>query len=358
MSRDRLAAMRAQQGVQRQYGDQQQSYPTSQSSYPSAAAEYPPPTDRYGDGGRGYVGQGNQYAAGPDDGGRNSYPPSNAYPPTNAYNNGAADDMSGFYQEISSIQDDLRAMNDNVTRISDLHSRSLNNMDENATQRIESQLDQLIEETRSMMGNLKTRIQNLERRPGSGRDGQIRQQQTGLVKAKFKEAIQNYQDVEKQYRQKYKARMERQYRIVKPDATPEEIRAAVNDEQGGQVFAQALMNSNRYGESRAAYQEVQERHKDIQKIEKTITELAQLFNDMSMLVEQQDETLNVIEAHAEKVNQDTEAGLGHTEKAVVSARAARKKRWICFFIILIILIIVGVAVGVEVSMHVNNNKSN
>lgn len=29
---------------------------------------------------------------------------------------------------------------------------------------------------------------------------------------------------------------------------------------------------------------------------------------MSMLVEQQDETLNVIEAHAEKVNQDTEAG--------------------------------------------------
>jgi len=28
--------------------------------------------------------------------------------------------------------------------------------------------------------------------------------------------------------------------IVRPDATPEEIRAAVNDEQGGQVFAQAV----------------------------------------------------------------------------------------------------------------------
>lgn len=43
------------------------------------------------------------------------------------------------------------------------------------------------------------------------------------------------------------------------------------------------MNSNRYGESRAAYREVQERHADIKKIEKTLTELAQLFQDVRMI---------------------------------------------------------------------------
>ena len=43
------------------------------------------------------------------------------------------------------------------------------------------------------------------------------------------------------------------------------------------------MNSNRYGEARSAYREVQERHADIKKIEKTLTELAQLFNDVSGL---------------------------------------------------------------------------
>ena len=42
-----------------------------------------------------------------------------------------------------------------------------------------------------------------------------------------------------------------------------------------------LMNSNRYGEAKSAYREVQERHEDIKKIEKTLTELAQLFNDVS-----------------------------------------------------------------------------
>lgn len=40
------------------------------------------------------------------------------------------------------------------------------------------------------------------------------------------------------------------------------------------------MSSNRYGESRAAYREVQERHEDIKRIERTLTELAQLFNDV------------------------------------------------------------------------------
>ena len=63
------------------------------------------------------------------------------------------------------------------------------------------------------------------------------------MKQKFVEAIQNYQSVEQQYRQKYKQRLERQFKIVKPDATPEEVRAVVNDDQGGQIFSQAVGSS-------------------------------------------------------------------------------------------------------------------
>jgi syntaxin 1B/2/3 len=74
---------------------------------------------------------------------------------------------------------------------------------------------------------------------------------------------------------------------------------------------------------------------------------------MSILVEQQDETINAIETTAGAVEKDVEQGfvlplvtgvacllivysssLGHADKAVVSARAARKKRWICFAIII------------------------
>ncbi|KAJ3502325.1 hypothetical protein NLJ89_g8940 [Agrocybe chaxingu] len=332
MARDRLAAMRAQQGN------------VSSNSYPTQAS-----------GNGGYQGRRTNPYAQQDD---------RAYEMSDEGEGGG--DMSAFYSEvraatpgtnagylirffqISSIQDTIRTLNDNVARIGDLHSRSLNNMDDVAAQRNAAQLDELVEDTSALGASLKRRVKALEAQGGSGRDGQIRKQQTAFVKSKFVEAIQNYQTVEQQYRTKYKQRMERQYKIVKPDATPEEIRAVVNDEQGGQIFSQALMNS-RYTDSRAAYREVQERHEDIKRIEKTLAELAQLFNDMSVLVEQQDETINVIQTQAAGVEKDTEAGLQYTDKAVTSARAARKKRWICFFITLVLLIIIGIVVGVVVN---------
>ena len=52
--------------------------------------------------------------------------------------------------------------------------------------------------------------------------------------------IQEYREVEAKSREKYRGRMERQYKIVKPDATPEEIRYAMDTDQGSQVFSQAV----------------------------------------------------------------------------------------------------------------------
>jgi syntaxin 1B/2/3 len=53
---------------------------------------------------------------------------------------------------------------------------------------------------------------------------------------------------------------------------------------------------------------VQERHAEIQKIEKTLTELAQMFSEMAMLVEQQDETIVNVETQAMGVDKDVSEG--------------------------------------------------
>ncbi|KAF5391247.1 hypothetical protein D9757_001994 [Collybiopsis confluens] len=291
MARDRLAALRAQQ----QGGASQM----SSNSYPTQAS---------GGGGGGYQPRrANPYAQ------QDSAYEMTDVKDTPATYSGDSDDMSAFYAEISSLQDSIRTFNENVSRIGELHSRSLNNTDDVAAQRNAAQLDELVADTSALSATLKRRIKALERQGGSGRDSQIRKQQTALVKSKFVEAIQTYQNVEQQYRTRYKQRMERQFKIVKPDASPEEVKAVVNDESGGQIFSQALLNSNRYGESRAAYREVQERHEDIKRIEKTLGELAQLFNDMSVLVEQQDETIQNIETTAANVEKDTEAGCNNLE---------------------------------------------
>jgi len=332
MARDRLAAMRQAQGGN-----------TNSDAPPSTGGQYTPRR------------AGNPYAQQDDRGYEMTSPKQSNISNVPAPNVGMGDGMSAFYSEISSIQDSLRTFNENVDRIGDLHSRSLNTTDDSTAQRNAAQLDELVQDTSALSATLKRRIQALAKQGGAGRDGQIRKQQTNLVKTKFVEGIQRYQQVEQQYRQRSKQRMERQFKIVKPDATPEEIREVVNDDGGGQIFSQALLNSNQYGAGKAAYKEVQERHQDIKRIEQTLAELAQLFNDMSILVEQQDEQIDVIQDQATKVDTDVEAGLGFTDKAVTSAKAARKKRWICFILLLVILIIIAIIVGVVVSNNVKKN---
>ena len=97
------------------------------------------------------------------------------------------------------------------------------------------------------------------------------------------------------------------------------------------------MTSTRHGEARSALREVQSRHQDIQKIERTITELAQLFNEMSIMIEVQEAAIDNIEQKAQETETHVESGLQATEQAVVSARAARRKKWWCLGLILLII---------------------
>jgi syntaxin 1B/2/3 len=90
--------------------------------------------------------------------------------------------------------------------------------------------------------------------------------------------------MEMRNRDKAKRGIERQYQIVKPDATPEEIRQVVEGGQEVQVFAQALRQSNRVANARGVLNDVQNRHEDIKKIAQTIMELQRLFEDMATCV--------------------------------------------------------------------------
>lgn len=60
--------------------------------------------------------------------------------------------------------------------------------------------------------------------------------------------------------------------------------------------------------ARAAFAEVQSRNQDLRKIEETITQLAQMMQDMATLVLEQDESVKMIETQAAQVNTDVEQG--------------------------------------------------
>ncbi|PPQ76563.1 hypothetical protein CVT26_013228 [Gymnopilus dilepis] len=226
--------------------------------------------------------------------------------PTAASPTGDGDfgDLSAFLDEDKSIQEELQHVRDNISRISDLRSQALEAVGDRSPD--SAQIEALTSETRDVLQDLKNRIGRLES-SRSRQDAQLRNNRIEFLRKKFLEVLQNYQREEQESRAKAKQRIERQLFIVKPDATAEEIQRAVD---GGeqQVFAQALTLSTRYGESRAAYREVEERQADLQRVERTLAELAQLFTDMATLVEQHDPVIKDIESTAADVNLNTQKG--------------------------------------------------
>ncbi|KXT04321.1 hypothetical protein AC578_7974 [Pseudocercospora eumusae] len=185
--------------------------------------------------------------------------------------------------------------------------------------------------------------------------------QVEALDRRIRKAINQYQQIESQFRKEVQEQQRRQYLIVRPDASESEIREATEGGGDTQIFQQALLNADRRGQAQSTLRNVQQRHDAIQQIERTMIELQQLFQDLDAIVVQQEAAVVDIEQKAEETHTHLEAGNVHVDKAISSARAARKKKWIClgiciaiFLIIVIIILIYGATAG---GWFKNDNKN-
>lgn len=235
---------------------------------------------------------------------------------------------NAILNECRDIDQGIDQIEGNLNQLRMLQDRSLNDADTSASSATSRQLDGLSSDTMAMYRNLTERVRTIKSSPESRQPKNAAQ--VGRVDRRLKQAIQSYQQVESAFRKKTQDQMARQYRIVRPDASEQEVQAAVEDtSQGSQVFQQALMQSDRRGQARAVLSAVQDRHAAIQKIEQQMIELAQLFQDMDTLVVQQEEQVAQIEQKGEEVVENLDKGNVELGGAVNSARGARKKKWIC-----------------------------
>lgn len=236
-------------------------------------------------------------------------------------------DPNAILNECRDIDRGVDAIERNLEQLRMLQQRALDDADSSASSGTNRQLDALSAETMNMYRGFTDRVRKVKSSPDSRLPKNA--PQVGRVDRRLKQAIQQYQSVESSFRKKTQDQMARQYRIVRPDASESEVRTAVEDTSGGQVFSQALMQSDRRGQARAALTAVQDRHVALQKIEQQMIELAQLFQDMDTLIMQQDVAVTQIEQKAEEVVENLDKGNEEIGTAIVTARKTRKKKWIC-----------------------------
>lgn len=128
--------------------------------------------------------------------------------------------------------------------IEELHGSALSNINDDQTEENGYRLEKAVRQTTKLNNQCKNKIKAIElgnaRMPASSGDLPMRKTQHAALKKKFIETIQRYQDIERTYQQKYRQRVERQIKIVQPNATQDEIERALDSDEPPQIFAQSV----------------------------------------------------------------------------------------------------------------------
>lgn len=152
----------------------------------------------------------------------------------------------------------------------------------------------------------------------------------------FLNATKKLQKLQQMYKDKYRQQLERQYKIVNPNATSEEIAKVTSDEGGAQakIFASAVRE-----DAKKTLSQMKDRFQDVKLIEKSILELHQLFLDLQTMVVEQGDIINRVEFNVDKTFDYTDDAAADMKLAVEYQKSIWKKKWI-----LIVLTIVGLII--------------
>eukprot|EP00121_Abeoforma_whisleri_P009507 Awhi_evm1s8743 len=248
-------------------------------------------------------------------------------------------EVQTFLSETDRIQGLINQIRSDTEKISEKHGQKLAAVSETQGNKNNQEIDDLNSDLTSCANKVRASLKKMDKELKSDTANKqsatyrMQCQQSAKISRDFFNAMTDYNDVQK--------RVQRQYRIVKPDVTDEEIDAALDSEAGDSIFAQQILSPG-HQEAKKALEEIKDRHEEIIKLEKSLRELNQLFQEIALLVEQQGEMLDHIEFNVgEAVDYTAEAKV-ELKAASSYNRAANKKKILFFILLLIIIAVVAV----------------
>lgn len=202
----------------------------------------------------------------------------------------------------------------------------------------QASLDAYQNSTAELISELRLRMKQLQHAAETGPSQEVsvkRAQHSGLAK-KLMDAASAYQEVQSRYKEQYKNRIRREYRVAKPGATEQEIEEAI--QANTNVFASQIA-TQQIAKHKKAYEDINLRHQEILKIEKSVTELYDLFIEMQQMLEVQQEQINFVESNVETAVGDIEQGNKEMQKAIKHRKSSRKISWIICICVTIVIVV-------------------
>ena len=154
-----------------------------------------------------------------------------------SYGQAAPREPNAILNECRDIDQGIDVMDTKLRELKVVQQRAIDDPDASQNTQTNRELDARSSELMALYRNFANRLRNIKSQKASGEPRNA--PQVGKVDRKLKNAIQQYQQADSEYRMNVENQMKRQYRIVRPDATPQEVDAAVEDSDN-RIFSQAV----------------------------------------------------------------------------------------------------------------------
>lgn len=160
--------------------------------------------------------------------------------------------MNAFFQEVGTIKTTMSNIRRNVKQIEEKYVQSLNSISIDQGSKSGNEIQQLIDSTNKSITDVRAKLEEMKKqnqqfsqtKTATSTEIRIRTNMHGTLTQKFLELAAEYQEVQTNYKNKYQEKIERQYKIAKPDATPEEIESAIESGDSSKVFANQILDSH------------------------------------------------------------------------------------------------------------------
>ncbi|XP_069047466.1 syntaxin 3b isoform X2 [Lepisosteus oculatus] len=231
--------------------------------------------------------------------------------------------MDEFFTQIEEIRSSIDKIDENVAEVKKLYSVILSAP--TTDQKTKDDLETLTNDIKKMANSVRNKLKSIERNieqdeERSSADLRIRKSQHSVLSRKFVEVMTKYNEAQVDFRERSKGRIQRQLEITGKNTTDEELEEMLESGNPA-IFTAGIIDSSI---SKQALSEIESRHKDIVRLESSIKELHDMFVDIAMLVENQGEIVDNIEAQVSKTVDHIAVAKTETKKAVKYQSRSRK----------------------------------
>jgi len=254
------------------------------------------------------------------------------------------DTLKEFFVQVEEIRGYIDIIQQKVQDVKKQHSDILSAPQ--ADDKTKEEMEQCMADIKSNANKVRRKLRlidkNIEENSANTKPADLRIQKTqhSTLSRKFIAVMTEYNTTQNDYRDRCKARIQRQLEITGKQVDNEQLENMLENSDGSPaIFTGGIIMDT--VQTKQALNDIEARHNDIMKLETSIRELHDMFMDMAMMVEQQGEIIDRIEYNVEHSVDYVERAVSDTKKAVKYQSKARRKKICIIVCCLVLLIVIG-----------------